>query len=41
LIWPPKAPCIATEPGWDLVNYVRSFPEKKEGDTKQEEADPE
>jgi hypothetical protein len=32
-MWPPKA--RASQPG-RAVNYVRSFPEKKEGDTKQE-----
>ena len=33
---PPEGPRITTDQGWDLVNYVRAFAKKKEGDTKQE-----
>ena len=33
---PAEGPRITTEQGWDLVNYVRSFAKKKEGDAKQE-----
>jgi Cytochrome C oxidase, cbb3-type, subunit III len=33
---PVEGPRITTEQGWDLVNYVRSFAKKKEGDAKQE-----
>jgi mono/diheme cytochrome c family protein len=33
---PAEGPRITTEQGWDLVNYLRSFAKKKEGDTKPE-----